>query len=106
MTRARESAIVNLSHNKLDRVKVHEEQIEALTASYDFVVANIIDGVLVRLREDLFRLTKPGGHLLVTGVLDERKSDFLMRFMLHLDLELLKEHQFNEWWGFLFRRKS
>lgn len=103
---ARETAVVNLGLNDLQRVKVHDVQIEELAGPYDLVVANIIDGILVRLREDLFRLTRPGGLILVTGILEERRADFLLRFQYGLDLRLLKEESQDEWWGYLFRRES
>lgn len=103
---ARETAVVNLGLNDLQRVKVHDVQIEELAGPYDLVVANIIDGILVRLREDLFRLTRPGGLILVAGILEERRADFLLRFQYGLDLRLLKEESQDEWWGYLFRRES
>lgn len=103
---ARETGIENLKLNGLSQVTVYQEQIESLTSTYDFVIANIIDGILVRLREDLYRLTNQNGYILVTGILDERKSDFLLRFPHLLDLELVREVNLQEWWGFLFRKKS
>lgn len=103
---ARETAVENLRLNHLTSVCVHESQIESLTSDYDIVVANIIDGILIRLREDLLRLCKVGGQILVTGILDERKNDFLVRFNFDGKLELIGERSKDEWWGYLFRRKS
>lgn len=103
---ARETAIENIEINKLQNVNVLQGQIEDITRKYDWVVANIIDGVLLGLKGELLRVTKSGGYLLLTGILDERKDDFLLKFTTGAPIELVKSMQKDEWWGFLFRMKT
>lgn len=42
----------------------------------DFIVANIIDGVLTALSSDIFRLLKTNGQVVFSGILKEREALF------------------------------
>ena len=60
----------NAAANGVDgRIVVHEED-AGLRAGADFVVANIIARTLVELAPRLAALVRPGGQLLLAGVLD------------------------------------
>lgn len=103
---ARPVARDNFAKNALPQIVLPDVQIQALTQSFDLVVANIIDGILVRLREELYAKTKIGGFLLVTGILQEREADFLANFSSGLKLGLLRRLQQGEWVGFLWERQA
>ncbi|MCB0348324.1 MAG: 50S ribosomal protein L11 methyltransferase, partial [Bdellovibrionales bacterium] len=62
------------------------------------VIANIIDGVLVEIKSDLFRLLKPGGHFILSGILVEREEYFTKNFLHELpSLTTLARTQKDEW---------
>lgn len=63
-------------------VQLDERQVGDLKDRYSVVVANIIDGVLVRIQDDLKARVKPGGWLVVSGIIKERECDFLTGFKL------------------------
>lgn len=63
-------------------VRLDEKQVGDLNEKYDWVLANIIDGVLVRIQEDLKARVRPGGWLLVSGIIGEREEFFLNEFKL------------------------
>ncbi len=63
-------------------VKMGGAQVEELDSRYDVVVANIIDGVLVRIQDALKARVKPGGWLVMSGIINEREPDFLNGFRL------------------------
>ncbi len=63
-------------------VKMDGSQVEQIENQYDVVVANIIDGVLVRIQDALISRVKPGGWLVMSGIISEREPDFLSGFKL------------------------
>lgn len=98
---ARRVARENVVRNKVEGVDIQDELLEEVRAHFDVVVANIIDGVLLQLKQDLCRILKPEGYLILTGILEERESNFIDEFLegtnLQIDLRLAKD----EWVGFL-----
>lgn len=80
-TDSRRVAHENFGLNQVD-VQLTEQQVEDLRTQYAVVVANIIDGVLVRIQDALKTRVQPGGHLVVSGIIKEREQDFLNGFHL------------------------
>lgn len=64
------------------QVEMDARQVEDLKDRYSVVVANIIDGVLVRIQDSLKARVRPGGWLVVSGIIKEREADFLKGFKL------------------------
>ena len=73
---ARLVAKENVQQNKSSVIQVLDYQIEDVDLEYDIVVANIIDGVLINIQQDLKRLCRPGGYMVLTGILEEREAGF------------------------------
>lgn len=101
---ARRSARENCEINH-SKVRVVEEQIDQIQDKYDWVVANIIDGVLILLEKDLKRVMKPNGYLLLTGILKERDEQFLKRFSFD-GFTVVEKSQLGEWVGYLLKANS
>jgi ribosomal protein L11 methyltransferase len=101
---AREKCLENLSLNHIQKlVSVEDESYLLKTQKqYPLVVANIIDGVLVQLGEDLKRCTSK--TLVVSGVLDERKDYFEKNFIKKLNLKTEASYQKDIWWAFVFSK--
>lgn len=79
---ARRVALENLKANDCADVSLSEVQVEDLTMKFDVVMANIIDGVLVRIQDALMARVKPGGWLLLSGIITEREPDFTNGFQI------------------------
>lgn len=79
---ARRVAHENFEINGVE-IKLNEHQVEDLSETFDIVCANIIDGVLVRIQEALKARVKPGGWLIVSGIIAEREKEFLTGFPLN-----------------------
>lgn len=77
---ARSVAIENIKLNKINNIEIYDKQIEAVTGSFDVLVANIIDGVLVDLRGALMDRVAIGGDLILSGILSEREHEFVREF--------------------------
>lgn len=97
---ARRVARENIKLNKVDNVEIPESLIEEIRGQYDVVVANIIDGVLINIRSELLRVLKPGGHLLLTGILEERDNLFFEKFIEKSNLTVVRRLEKDEWIGY------
>lgn len=97
---ARRVARENVKLNKLETIDIPEKQIEDMHEQYDVVVANIIDGVLINIKKDLLRVLKPGGHMLLTGILEERDNHFFEKFIEGSGLTVVRRLEKDEWVGY------
>jgi ribosomal protein L11 methyltransferase len=98
---ARRVARDNLDHNRLsDQVIISEALIEEVQGTFHLVIANIIDGVLLKIKSDLLRVLKPGGHLIVTGILEERETQFIDDFLKDTSLKIERRLSKDEWVGY------
>lgn len=97
---ARRKARENCELNKSEHVEIVDQQLDEIRDQYDVVVANIIDGVLIRLQKDLLRTTKPNGYLFLTGILQERDNLFFEKFIEANPLKVIKRIQKEEWVGY------
>jgi ribosomal protein L11 methyltransferase len=87
----------NLALNKIHDIEVSNQSLAQIEGSFDIVVANIIDGVLLKLKPDLLRLLKPGGRLVLGGILLERDPEFIPLFLEKTHLEVIDRELKDEW---------
>lgn len=97
---ARRVAKENIQLNHVMDIEISDTQIEDLRTSYDVVVANIIDGVLLKIRPSLLKVLKPEGHLLLTGILQERDDLFFNQFIENTHLKVIRRIEKDEWVGY------
>ena len=73
-----EATIDNAHRNRVDgRVVVDTADLAQIDDTYDLVVANILAPVLVALADDLRRVTRPGGRLVISGILADAHQHVL-----------------------------
>lgn len=60
-----------------ERVIVDTTDVSEIEGDYDVVVANILAPVLVAMADDLRRLTRPHGRLVISGILADRHDHVL-----------------------------
>lgn len=97
---ARRVARENIALNKMNSIQIPDSLIEDLRETYDVVVANIIDGVLIQIQKELLRVLKTGGHLFLTGILTERDNLFFEKFIEKNPLKVLRRLENDEWVGY------
>ncbi len=78
-------------------VQIDERQIAQIDQRFDVVLANIIEGVLVLIQKQLFDKVKPGGHLLVSGILADNEESFKSEFILPPNCRWIDRIQDGEW---------
>lgn len=94
---SRRVARENFAVNQCTSIVMDDMQIEQLGRKFDLVIANIIDGVLVRLQESLKMRVAPGGWLVVSGIILEREKDFLAGFQLPTGKSWQRRVQKGDW---------
>ncbi len=94
----------NLKKNQISQVTWEENWPEKLVGRVDLLIANIIDGVLLELKQD-FKKIEPK-YCIFTGVLEERSKEFVKEMTEDWDLKLIEKDQKDEWVGFIFERRS
>ena len=102
-TEARRVARENLEINSSKYVKVPDLLAHEVTQEFDLVIANIIDGVLVQLKNDLLKLRKGKAPMVLTGILAEREDYFLTNFLENTDLKVIARESRDEWLGFILQ---
>lgn len=70
---------------------------------YDIVISNIISAVLIRISPDVAAATKPGGHWIVSGII-EQNWDEVRRAAEAVGFELIHQSQEDDWCAATFRR--
>ena len=103
---ARRVARENVERNSIDGIEIQDLLLEEVRESFDLVVANIIDGVLLQLKSDLCRIMKHDGHLILTGILEERENAFIDEFLQDTDLKIDLRLEKDEWVGFLLSARE
>lgn len=94
---ARRTARENLELNHAGAIEIRDYQIADESDAYDIVVANIIDGVLTILRHDLVKALRPGGRMILSGVLMDREAEFYEGFTADTGLRVLRKVSEGEW---------
>ena len=74
----------------------------AAQPQFDLIVANIIADVILILSADLKKALKPGGKLVLSGILEKYKDRIEQAFS---DLGFICVKQENEWLSFVYERK-
>ena len=73
--------------------------------SYDLVLANIIARILIELSADLASATKPGGTLVLAGIIEGREHEVRSAFGA-LGLEFVRRAQEEDWVSLVYRRPA
>lgn len=94
---ARRVARENLAMNQITNVEVLDVNVEEVTGSFDIVVANIVDHVLLRIQSELTARLHDKSELIVCGILKENLAEFKACFELPAGFAWHTERQGQEW---------
>ncbi|MEK6773753.1 MAG: 50S ribosomal protein L11 methyltransferase [Bdellovibrionota bacterium] len=103
---ARRVARENIQSNSCPWIEIPETPLEETRQVFDVVIANIIDGVLLQLKDDLLRVLSPAGDLFLTGILSEKDSDFFAEFIEDSPLQVVRRLEKDEWVGYWLRYRN
>lgn len=94
-----DAARENADRNGFDDLDFRRTDLADLRDEFDIVVANILDEILLYLRDDLYDHVAPGGRLLVSGIPDERLDQFRSDFFRD-DWDVLQASHEGKWHAF------
>lgn len=73
--------------------------------TFDLVAANMISKELISCKSNLLRFVKPGGDLIVSGILQKNISDFKREFIKDSNLKLKDLFKEKSWVGLWLQKK-
>ncbi|HIP50908.1 MAG TPA: 50S ribosomal protein L11 methyltransferase, partial [Campylobacterales bacterium] len=91
----------NFELNSEEYEELWEGSVNQAQGEYDVVIANIIVDVLKFIGNDLKRVTKKDGILILSGILDKKESQVTE---VYADLELLERKQKDEWITLVYKK--
>ncbi len=97
------STMENFALNEEHYHKLWKGSADKAEGSYDVVIANIIADVLRFIAPDLKRITKPGGTLILSGILDIKEALVLPSFEA---LTLIDKKQKDEWITLVYTKET
>jgi ribosomal protein L11 methyltransferase len=88
----------NVRVNHLEeKVNISGRNLGEIEQRYQLVVANIVHDVLTALAEDLARVTKPGGTLLLSGLIHGEQTESIAHCFQAKDFTLVEQRREREW---------
>lgn len=99
---ARDNLVINHLEDRIDLV-LAEDPATVSGGPFDLVVANIISSVLLLLRDRLLACTRPGGTLILSGILG-REVDEVRDAFAAVGLQHLRTSLDGEWASLWWRR--
>lgn len=94
----------NIKLNHTVNTLIESTQLDEMEGSFDLVIANIIDGVLIKLKTDLIEKLSPNGFLVVSGILTDNEDRFFTYFIEPLGLKVETRVEKEGWVGFCLKR--
>lgn len=95
-----QSTIENARLNNVNIDKIWTGSITGLDTKYDIVIANIIADVIFMLQNDLKKILKPNGYLILSGILNKYEDRINKQFG---EFELVQKCELNDWVSFVFK---
>ncbi len=99
---ALEIAKENALKNEVDIEIVKSDLLSEVTGEFDIVVANIVPNVLLKLSEEVERVMKPDGVLILSG-LDVQSEVNVLRSYTRLSFEILDRKVEGDWVSLVLR---
>lgn len=88
------NTLENCEINDVDLRHIWEGSAATATASYDVVIANIVADVLVFIADELKKLLRPEGRLILSGILDKYEAKILDAYA---DMTVVERIAREEW---------
>ncbi len=88
------NTLENCEINDVDLRHIWEGSAAQAAATYDVVIANIVADVLVFIADDLKKLLRPGGRLILSGILDKYEAKIVEAYA---DMDLAERIAKEEW---------
>lgn len=94
----------NFEQNKVEHL-IWKEELDSSIGQLDLLVANIIDGVLLKLKPHFLSLCSPGTDIIFSGILEENEKEFTENFLKNTTFTIHRRVQLKEWVGLWLKAK-
>lgn len=94
----------NCEQNNVQRL-VWRDNIDSSIGKVDLLVANIIDGVLLKLKPHFLSLCAPTTDIIFSGILEENEKEFTANFLKDTSYRVHQRVQLKEWVGLWLKAK-
>jgi len=99
-----ETAIENAKKNNVyESCQFEHNTADQVQEKFDFITANILHNILAEIMGDLKALMKDGAHMVLSGILDEKKQVVLDAIEKH-GLKLIEETAQDIWTGLVVKK--
>ena len=100
------SAQENCLANNVSNVTCRQSDlIRAVTGKYDFISANIVADIIIRMSENVGDFLNPGGMLIVSGII-EAQAEQVYRAIISKGFDLMEKLDKNDWNAFAFVKNN
>ncbi|WP_345992134.1 50S ribosomal protein L11 methyltransferase [Sulfurimonas sp. HSL-1716] len=96
-----ENSKINATENSVEYRNIWEGSASAGNTKYDVTIANIVADVLTYIANDLKKITKSGGIMVLSGILDKYENKVLKFYQ---DCELIERIPQDEWVTLILKR--
>ncbi|QHE53040.1 50S ribosomal protein L11 methyltransferase [Pontibacillus sp. HMF3514] len=99
------STTINAKLNKADQ-QIHSKQNNLLNnveIEADLIVSNILAEVIVQFTDDAFRLLKPGGHFITSGIIQNKRNEVKAN-LEEAGFEIVETNQMEDWTAIIARK--
>ena len=97
---AKDNAEINCVYNKID---FSHATADMLTEQYDFVCANILHNILAEIMGDLKNIMKPSSHMVLSGILNEKKQIVIEAIKKH-NLQIVETLIQDQWIAIIVKK--
>jgi ribosomal protein L11 methyltransferase len=100
-----DSEALRVSKENAERNQVQmdftDHDLPMIKDKFELVIANIIDGVLLKMKQNLIHKMQTGGKMILSGIIIENDAEFIENFLKDTSLKVIKRVQKGEWVGYL-----
>ncbi len=100
---ARTAARQNIAQNNFQNITVSDNPLNQIPKQYSLVIANITCDILTTLADDLVKRIRPGGNLVLSGILANEQEISIKKTFSSLGLKVSETLQQDEWVGIHFQ---
>jgi len=100
-----ESARLNIKLNKVQQVVEVKQNnlLDDITESVDLIVANILAEVIIRFHHEAFKLLKPGGYFITSGIIQNKKNE-VKEALIKAGFTIEETMVMEDWVAFIARK--
>ncbi len=93
----------NFARNDCAAIRASTTSLDKIQNTFQMVVANIIDGVLIRIGSDLKKSLAPNGILILSGILKENQGEVEANLIRRHGFQIERVSEEDMWMGYRLR---